>query len=95
MSRFYGNMKGSRGETTRCGNAASGITGHLRGWDIGVRVNVRALNSGEDVVDVYLTGGSNGSCASVCLGTFWRVGSGIGRLYMGEDVPYVYKAGEE
>lgn len=95
MSRFYGNMKGSRGETTRCGDRISGITGHLRGWDIGARVTAFVGPNGEDLVEVWITGGSNGSCASVFLGRFVRDGAGIGRQYCGESIPYVYKAGEE
>lgn len=59
MSRFYASIQGSRGEATRQGGGH--ITGHIRGWDSGVRVNGRVEN-GEDVFDVYATGGShNGS----------------------------------
>lgn len=93
MSRFYGNMKGARGETTRCGNAISGIHGHLRGWDIGVKVEVRENAYGEDIVEVWLTGGSNGSCPSLFLGRYIREGNTIKRVYCGEEIPYVYKPG--
>lgn len=66
MSRFYGSLQGSRGEATRQGTRASGITGHIRGWNIGARVDVDAT---EIVIDgtpletdrvlVAITGGSN------------------------------------
>ena len=59
MARFYASIKGSRGEATRMGSASSGISGHVRGWDVGARVEVDDEN-GQDVVRVYRTGGSNG-----------------------------------
>ena len=70
MSHFYGSMQGSRGLTTRCGTANSGMTVHVRGWDFGVEVDVfEDGNTGEDMARVYLTGGSNGSGRQY-LGTF-------------------------
>lgn len=83
MSRFYGSMKGARGETTRCGNSISGITAHVRGWDIGAEAYVRCLTTGEDIVSVYVTGGSNGSCAKLFLGTFIRTDTGFRKV--GDD----------
>lgn len=58
MARFYGSMKGARGEATRCGTATSGIHAHIRGWHVGARVEVSNAN-GIDVVRVYRTGGSS------------------------------------
>lgn len=69
MSHFYGNMKGSRGETTRCGDKHSGIQAHVRGWDIGCHAELTELN-GEDRVHVYITGGSNSPGVKVYLGIF-------------------------
>lgn len=60
MAQFYASIQGSRGEATRMGTKGSGITGHIRGWDVGARVQVSHVN-GQDVVRVYRTGGSNGS----------------------------------
>lgn len=59
MSQFYASIQGSRGEATRQGGKASGITGHIRGWSIGARVIVEHEN-GKDVVRVYKTAGSSG-----------------------------------
>jgi hypothetical protein len=62
MSHFYADIQGSRGEATRCGTKSSGMSGHIRGWNVGVRVIIDYdENLGEDVVAVYATGGSNGS----------------------------------
>ena len=58
MARFYADIKGNRGEATRMGTEASGISGHIRGWDIGARVSVSVNDQGEDEVRVRLTGGS-------------------------------------
>jgi len=38
MAHFYGTMQGSRGETSRMGTVNSGMTAHVRGWDVGIEV---------------------------------------------------------
>jgi hypothetical protein len=58
MSRFYASIQGSAGEATRQGHANTGITGHVRGWHVGARVDVSDEN-GVDVVRVFRTGGSS------------------------------------
>ena len=60
MARFYASIRGNRGEATRMGTPASGIEGHVRGWNVGVRVEGRT-EGGMDYLYVYATGGSNGS----------------------------------
>jgi len=72
MSHFYASIQGSRGEATRTGSKASGIVGHVRGWNIGCRVYASVNENGEDCVTVSLTGGSNSSCGPYDLGTFTR-----------------------
>jgi len=63
MSRFYGDLQGGRGTATRQGTKSSGISGHLRGWEIGARVIVapQGDNEGIDEVAVLKTGGSSSS----------------------------------
>lgn len=70
MSRFYASIQGNRGEATRQGSKASGIGGHIRGWDIGARVLCYVDDSGNDKVIVTITGGSNNSSSQKNLGTF-------------------------
>lgn len=70
MAHFYGSMQGSRGEATRMGTKNSGITAHIRGWDIGANVDVRTDSNGNDVVTVFLTHGSNNPRHAQCLGMF-------------------------
>ena len=62
MSRFYGSIRGSGNKlSTRCGHATTGIESHTRGWNLGVKVIGTVDKEGNDVFEVYLTGGSNGS----------------------------------
>jgi hypothetical protein len=52
------------------GTKASGMTGHIRGWDVGVEVDVYwNKDTGEDECHVLLTSGSNGGNRRH-LGTF-------------------------
>jgi hypothetical protein len=52
---------GRRAKTTasRLGTPSSGLTAHIRGWDIGVQVDCRAVDE-VDVIEVFATSGSNG-----------------------------------
>jgi hypothetical protein len=70
MSHFYGSISGSaRTDATRCGNKRSGILGHIRGWDFGIKV-IGSHHEGEDVFDVYLTGGSRNVATRQFVATF-------------------------
>lgn len=73
MSHFYGNLKGCRGETTRCGTKGSGIRSHVRGWNVGCRVDCFVDEHGEDCVRVYITGGSNGRLEDKFIGVWQRM----------------------
>lgn len=70
MSRFYGTLQGSRGEASRQGTAGSGISGHIRGWDIGGAVSCWVGEDGLDRVTLRLTTGSNGHGQTKTIGTF-------------------------
>ena len=70
MSHFYGDLQGNRGEATRCGSRDSGISSHVRGWNVGVSAHVYVNSKGEDECSVRLTSGSNGYKSGKCLGTF-------------------------
>jgi len=58
MAHFYGSMQGGRGETTRTGTKNSGLSAHIRGWNVGVLVDVKHVD-GKDIIEVRRTGGSN------------------------------------
>ncbi len=60
MAHFIADVEGGRGPASRTGTKNSGMTTHTRGWNLGVRVELRH-EDGEDVAYVYRTGGSNGN----------------------------------
>ena len=60
MARFYASIQGNRGEATRIGSASSGISGHIRGWNLGAQVELDVDPvTGNDRLTVYRTSGSN------------------------------------
>ena len=70
MSQFYASIKGqARTEGTRRGSKKSGVMGHIRGWDIGVKVYA-SHREGKDYFEVYETGGSNDPTNRRLLVTF-------------------------
>lgn len=42
MARFYGTLRGNRGEATRMGTPTSGLTTYAAGWRGAIRVRVFA-----------------------------------------------------
>lgn len=61
MAHFYASIQGSaKTQGTRCGTKTSGISGHLRGWNSGVRVYGGIDENGNDWFRVYATSGSTG-----------------------------------
>ncbi len=69
MAQFYAAIQGNRGEATRMGTKSSGISGHIRGWNIGARVVMEHID-GKDVCRVYRTGGSNWCVSSQLIAEF-------------------------
>ena len=70
MSRFYASIQGNRGELTRQGHKY--ITGHVRGWNVGIRVTGLADSNDQDEFVVYLTSGSGGGKSDKLIGRFTR-----------------------
>lgn len=68
MSHFYGIIKGTRGEATRCGDMKSGYRAQIAGWGgcIDVRLSHNRL-TGEDRFAVWLTPWGNGNGAAILL----------------------------
>lgn len=75
MARFYAEIQGNRGAASRMGEASSGMWGHIRGWNIGARVDMD-VEDDEDVCHVRVTTGSAGWGNGESLGTFERSPSG-------------------
>lgn len=71
MSRFYASIEGNRGRATRQETPNSGIQGHIRGWHVGAKVFCYVdPETGKDVVQVYSSGGSNGSSRDILITEF-------------------------
>ncbi|NIQ33462.1 MAG: hypothetical protein GTN80_07460 [Nitrososphaeria archaeon] len=60
MARFYAEIQGNRGLASRMGTKDSGMWGHIRGWNIGVKVVCEVNKDGKDEITLIRTGGSNG-----------------------------------
>ena len=58
MAHFYGNLKGSRGEATRCGTRNSGIRVSARSWAGSVSVEMQEREDGTPGVIIRVTEGS-------------------------------------
>lgn len=85
MARFYASIIGNRGEATRMGSAASGITAHPRGWTLGVRASGYDNPDGYgDTFAVNVTGGSNGGRAEVNAFTASEESDGYLRVALSE-----------
>lgn len=60
MAQYIGVVQGARGEASRLGTKASGMTATVNGWNVGARVIIQH-EDGRDVLYIYQTGGSNGA----------------------------------
>jgi hypothetical protein len=67
MSAFYGSMKGSAGEATRCGTKESGVGSHVRCYYYGVESRVKCAEDGTTMAIISVTSGSHGKRKSVDL----------------------------
>lgn len=74
MAHFYGDMKGNRKEVTRCGSKSSGIDAHIRGWNIGVSINMYVDSEGRDTIDIYKTSGSNSNQMDILITQLTNIG---------------------
>ena len=58
MAQFKADIKGSRGAVSRLGGKTSGISGHIRGWQSGIKVEG---HHDEDLGDIFLVWQTSGS----------------------------------
>lgn len=72
MSHFYASIQGGKSEATRQGTKSSGISGHVRGWGLGVRVEMYVNKDGEDEAHIVLTDGSGDHGVRHFIGAFTR-----------------------
>lgn len=69
MAHFYGKVQGSHGEVTRTGTKSSGLKASVNGWNIGGDVEIEHDPAIGDIVNFYITKGSNNPERHL-LGTF-------------------------
>lgn len=73
MAHFRGTIEGDRGEVSRLGTKKSGLIATVNGWTTGVTVTIHYNEeTGEDVVYIYRTDGSNSTGSRQFLRS-WRV----------------------
>ena len=84
MARFRGTIQGTRGEASRLGTAATGLTSVANGWNVGGEVEISDDNGG-DVVDFTLTAGSGRG----------RSARTFARYVEGDNTPTIYPAAFE
>ena len=58
MSRFYSEIEGAA-KTVASRRGHNFIESHTRGWNNGIRVTCYVNDEGNEVHQIYLTGGSN------------------------------------
>lgn len=68
MSRFYGGVRGDRGEATRCG--ASGYSAYAQSNNFGIKCEYARTGDDTDCGVVYLTAGRNRRTGNVVIGRF-------------------------
>jgi hypothetical protein len=73
MAQFYADIEGNRSPRTCMGTKSSGIEGHVRGWNIGGRVNCYYCEVIDgDYMIISVSSGSNGRYDAKNLGNFCR-----------------------
>ena len=70
MSRFYASISGQAKTVATRGSGHSDIHGHIRGWNVGIRIYGYVNVDGKDEFAVYLTGGSHGRKIEKVIGIF-------------------------
>lgn len=69
MSHFYGTLKGSRGDTTRCGTRNSGLVAIAASWSGCVRTQLYVDEAGRDCYRVSMEPwGGNGVSREIASG---------------------------
>lgn len=72
MAKFYGDLTGDDQKTKVTRSAEHQLRGHIRGWNFGCHVRIRLDNHGDEVVEIWLTGGSNDPERRRYIGTYGK-----------------------
>ena len=68
MAQFKADIQGSRGSASRLGGKTSGITGHIRGWESGIRIEGHHDEDLGDIFMIYQTSGSGFKAKDILIG---------------------------
>ena len=68
MAQFKADIQGSRGSVSRLGGKTSGITGHIRGWESGIRIEGHHDEDLGDIFMIYQTSGSGFKSKDILIG---------------------------
>ena len=68
MAQFKADIQGSRGSVSRLGGKTSGITGHIRGWESGIRIEGHNDEDLGDIFMIYQTSGSGFKSKDILIG---------------------------
>jgi hypothetical protein len=66
--RFWGSLSAVEAQTIATRGSNQSLEGHVRGWDIGVKV-IGHVEENEDRFDLYITSGSHNSVKDEFLGS--------------------------
>lgn len=58
MAKYYGTVRGNRGEATKCGSAESGIRAAAQSYDGSVIIRIWDGGDGKDRIDLSIGEGS-------------------------------------
>ena len=78
MSKFYGEIRGSRGSATRCGSKKSGLTTVAASWAGAIEVHVFELDEVECFVVTMIPWHGNGPFKILCTGKIGKAPIEIG-----------------
>jgi len=85
MARYKADIQGARGNASRLGTVESGISAHVRGWNLGIRIygDSDSDNREADGFTLYATGGSHNPSESKRIG-YVRLEDGAPVLYVSD-----------
>ena len=73
MTHFCATVSTDKSKNDKTACAHRSLTAHIRGWDIGARIELSIdPATGKDTVTVYRTGGSNGGSCGVQIAQFTK-----------------------
>lgn len=69
MARFRGTVRGNRQEASRLGTPNSGLITTCNGWNVGIECLANKCDNDQDIIHVYVTGGSNAYSSARLIAT--------------------------